>query len=424
MKKGSGVSLTAPRIVPREGPLRGLRVIDATDALAAYAARLLGDLGADVIRVEPVGGSPTRRMGPLARAADGSDVSLFDRFVNAGKRSVTLDLDHVDGRVMFHRLLATADVLLETFTARRAEVLRLTPPETAALYPRLVHVSVTAFGRDRTPDDVADDDLTIMAAGGLLHLGGYPDTGPVVAYGGQGQVAASLFAAVGSLVALLARERSGAGDWIDVSAQECVAQALEDTVPTFEMTGKVRRRVGPDSREAGTGMYGCRDGTVSMVAGRVGTAKAWRTLVDWLIEEHVDGASDLLGPAWSEITYRQTDAAIARFGELFGWFASTRSMAELYEEAQHRGIALSPVNDVRAVLDDPQLKARGFWVEVHDQKLGRSAIFPGPPYRLSATPASGARPAHELGSDTRAVLVHELGLLDGQVDALVEAGAA
>lgn len=416
--------MRATRIVPTEGPLQGLRIIDATDALAAYAARLLGDLGADVVRVEPLGGSSTRRQGPLTTAADGSDVSLFDRFVNAGKRSVTLDLDHPDGRKLFHRLLATADVLLETFTAGRAEELGLTPDETSALYPRLVHVSVTAFGRDRTPEDVADDDLTIMAAGGLLHLGGYPDTGPIVAYGGQGRVAASLFAAVGSLVALLARERLGAGDWVDVSAQECVAQALEDTVPTFEMTGQVRRRIGAESREAGTGMYTCRDGTVSMVAGRVGTARAWRTLVEWLNEENVDGAADLLAPAWSELAFRQTDEAIARFGEVFGAFAAARSKTELYAEAQRRGIALSPVNDVRAVLDDPQLRARGFWVEVPDQKLGRSATFPGPPYRLSATPASVARPTHEPGADTRAVLVHELGLDDHQVDALREAGAA
>jgi benzylsuccinate CoA-transferase BbsE subunit len=385
------------------GALTGVRVIDLADELAAYASRLLADLGADVIRVEPPEGSSTRREPPFVDGPNGA-ASAFDLFVNAGKRSVVVDLETPAGPGILAHLLRSADILIETLSAGRGDRAGLDPATVAAANPRLVHVTVTPFGRDRTGEDVDDDDLTIMAAGGLLHFGGYPETGPVIAYGGQARNAASLFAAVAALVALLRREETGRGDWIDVSAQECVAQALEDAVPTYEMTGRVRRRLGSDPREAGTGVYPCADGLVSMVAGRVGTAKAWRALVEWLVESGVDGAVRLEDPEWSSITHRQQPDSIAFFSSVFGAFARTRTRLELYRGAQSRGIALSPVNDIAQLLEDPQLAARQFWSQVDEPLIGAVATVPGPPYRLSRTPARPARPAPSLGQDTEAVL--------------------
>ena len=418
---------------PPVGALAGIRVLDLTNDLAAYSTRLLGDLGADVIRIEPPGGSPTRRTEPMvslpATGDPGSDgagaraISAFEWFVNAGKRSLVLDLDTEGGNVLFERLVRTADVLVETWSGEEAERMGFLPADLGELNPRLVHVSVTPFGRDRPRLPVDDDDLTIMAAGGLLNLGGYPDTPPIAAYGGQSRNAASLFAAVSALIALHDREVSGRGRWVDVSAQECVAQALEDSVVTYEMTGRVRVRRGSDSAEAGTGMYPCADGLVSMVAGRVGTLKAWRALVAWLAEEGVEGAADLQDPSWSEFTFRQTRPAIEQFTRIFERFTSTRTRLELYQEAQRRGIALSPVNDIAGILSDPQLQARGFWVDVPEPGTGRAVIFPGPPYRLSRTPAIPARPAPALGADTASVL-ESIGADAALPDALREAGVS
>ncbi len=418
--------------------LDGIRVLDISGEFAAYASRLLGDLGADVVRIEPPAGADTRHIEPIVINGNadvpepdiggdehhGAEVSAFDRFVNAGKRSVSLDIGTADGRALLVRLIQTADIVVETWSGADAERLHLTPPDVAALNPRLVHVSVTPYGRDRARDSVDDDDLTVMAAGGLLNLGGYSDSQPLVAYGGQSRIAASLFAAVGALVALLDRESTGRGRWVDVSAQECVAQALEDSVASYEMTGRVRKRLGSDAAEAGTGIYPCADGLVSMVAGRVGTAKAWGALVAWLIEERVAYASVLADPPWSELGFRQTRVAIDRFSSIFSGFTKTRTRLELYREAQSRGIALAPVNDVAGVLADPQLEARGFWVTVRDPELDRQVIFPGPPYRLSATPAVEARPAPSLGADTAAVLGTELGLGAPQLEQLRDAGVS
>ena len=319
--------------------------------------------------------------------------------MNAGKRSIVVDLERSGGRSIVEGLIASADVLFETFSDATATHLAMTPNALAALNPRLVHVSITPFGRGRTTDTVDDDDLTIMAAGGLLALGGYRDTEPIVAYGGQSRFAASIFGAVGALVALLDRESTGAGRWIDVSAQECVAQGGEDSVAAFEMTGRTRRRHGSEAAEAGSGAYPCADGMVAMVAGRVGTAKAWRSLVAWLVEAGAPGAADLLEPEWSELPFRQSANAISRFATIFGDFARTRTRQELYREAQDRGIALAPVNDMAGVLRDQQLLARAFWVRVPDEEFGIDATFPGPPYRLSLTPAMPARPAPALGLD-------------------------
>jgi benzylsuccinate CoA-transferase BbsE subunit len=406
-----------PAGIAAETALAGIRVIDAADELAAYASRLLADLGADVIRVEPPGGSRTRHADPMV-----SGSSAFDQFVNAGKRSVTLDIATADGRALFQRLLASADILIETWSGSEAARLRLTTDDVAGSNPRLVHVSVTAFGRDRPRDDVDDDDLTVMAAGGLLNLGGYPDSAPLAAYGGQSRNAASLFAAVAALVVLLERETTGRGRWVDVSAQECVAQALEDTVVAYELTGQVRKRHGSEAAEAGTGIYPCVDGLVSMVAGRVGTAKAWQALTAWLLESGAAGAEALQDGAWSELAYRQTPEAIAAFSAVFADFARTRTRLELYRDAQRRGIALSPVNDIAGVLADPQLQARGFWVSVADPATGADVVFPGPPYRLSHTPALPARPAPTLGADSVAVLGADLGLGAAEIEALQEAG--
>jgi benzylsuccinate CoA-transferase BbsE subunit len=395
------------------GPLTGIRVLDLTEGLGAYASRLLADLGADVVRVEPPEPQPAS-----------PDVDVHARFANAGKRSITLDIRRAEGRLLLRRLFARSDVLIEGLDPSWADANGLSPDAIAAEFPSLVHVCVTAFGRDQTDMTVPHPDLTILAAGGLLHLGGYPDAEPVAAYGRQSDVAASLFAAVGALVGLLDRAATGRAPWIDVSAQESIAQALEDSVATYELTGHVRMRLGGEPREAGSGIYPCADGFVAMVAGRLGTAKAWRALVEWLVEVGVPGADELTAPEWSTLTHRQRAPSIETFGRIFGGLTAHRSRHELYVEAQRRQIALSPVNDIASVLADPQLAARDFFVEVEDPGLGRRLTYPGPPYRLSETPASAARPARPVGEDSTDVFAEALGVESSDVESLLEAGIA
>lgn len=388
------------------GPLRGTRVLDLTDALAAYAGRLLGDLGADVVRIEAPGVTAEIDLPPHHEAGDGARTSLFERFVNAGKRSVELDLADEENADLVEALVRSSDVLIESAGSTLAG-LGWSKARLQACNPELVHVVVSPYGSEAEDATVADD-LVLLAAGGLAHLGGYPDAGPVAVSGLQSHAMASIYAAVAALTGLLRREHVGGGASMDVSAQECVAQAMEDSVVGYALTGEVRASVGERAKEAGTGIYRCADGYISMVAGRLGTAPAWEALTAWMREEDPDGMAELSDPAWSDFHHRQSPEGVATFQRLFERFAAGRTRQELYAEAQERRIALSPVNDLPSVLQDRQLAHRGFFVTVEDPDLG-SVVYPGLPYRIAGVALPGPRPAPRPGADTRQVLVDELG---------------
>lgn len=408
---------------PTAGPLDGVRVLDVTDALAAYGGRLLADLGADVIRVESPSGRGRCAYGPYWLAAGIRPTSLFERFVNAGKRSVTLDLAAPEAEGLVTDLLASADVVLESSTLVLTDA-GWADERVAAVNQALIRVQVTPFGLQfDDPGDSTVDDLILLGAGGLLHLGGYPDFGPVAVYGQQSTYMTSIFTAVATLAGLIGRIRTGESLTADVSAQECVAQALEESVVRYAMTGEVRAPQGDVAKEAGTGVYRCADGYVSMVAGRLGTAAAWSALVELIIESEPELVTELSDERWSQFEYRQRPEAIEAFREVFERFTATRTRQQLYQAAQARGIALSPVNDLAAVLDDAQLLSRGFFVEVDDPELGRTVTYPGLPYRMSATPLAGPRPAPRPGADNVDVYVKEAGLTVDEIEYLVARGA-
>lgn len=356
------------------GPLSDVRVIDVTDEYGAYGGRLLAGLGASVLRIGRASTEPSPPLSPIYRRGE-DELSLFDEWVNAGTTPIDLDIDSDEGRTAFSQLVESADVLLDSSNG-------MEPGAWDDLNPRLIHVVASPFGWGRSPDMNPVDDLIVMGAGGLLHLGGYPDTGPVGAFGQQSAIASGIFAAVAAIVGLIEREKTGKGSAADVSAQEAVAQALEDSFPAFALTGEVRGPQGEDAREAGTGIYACQDGYVSMVAGRLGTARAWSSLVEWICADNPAGA-ELLGDEWSEFSFRQSREGNDRFRRIFEEFASKHPKAWLYREGQSRGIAVSPVSTIDDLLTDEQLAERGFLVDARFPNLDSTVTVPGPPYRFS-----------------------------------------
>lgn len=369
----------APGVRPR--PLEGIRAIDVAGAFGAYAGRLLADLGASVVRVVPPSGDPLAGERPIV-AVDGGTASAFEWFVNLDKDIVAIDPDSAGGRAELERLLGDVDILLESWGHDANAFAWHDRADLTARFPRLIVVSMSPFGLDGPRGADQATDLVAFAAGGLLSLGGYPD-GPPIATPGQAQLAAGIFGAAAAIFGLIARDDDGRGRQLDVAAQEVIAAALEDAIPQYDLTGTVRRRAGDVPREAGTGVYRCADGYVSMVAGRLGTAKAWKSLVAWLVEAGVDGAAALQGEGWDSFPHRQRPESVRIFMDVFERFAAQRTKEELYAEAQRRDIALAPVNEVSEVLADRQLAARGFFVPVEVPELGRSVQVPGRPYRLS-----------------------------------------
>ena len=365
--------------------------------MPAYAGRLLADLGADVTRVEPPSGSPVRRLEPLQQLPDGEVFSFAHAFLDAGKRSLALDLTSADGRARFAELAARSDVIIETPDGGGLAAAGLGFDTIRQRIPGLIVVSITPFGLEGPYARYRATDLTVLAAGGLLALGGYRDTEPLAIHGEQALLAAGIFGAVAALAALYERTQTGKGQWIDVSAQECVAFALEDAIAEWSIHRNVRRRHGDGAREAGTGVYPCRDGYISVVAGRLGTARAFVALTEWVAQSDTPGGAALLEPQWRDFKFRQSAEGIARFADIFGAFCRTRGKQQLYREGQARQIALAPVNTIADVLQDPQLAANGYFQREFDATLQREIAFPGPPYRLARTPARRQGPAPRLG---------------------------
>lgn len=366
-----------PPLEPRDedAPLRGVTVLEVADEFTGYAGRLLADLGADVVLLH---------LSP-APAPDGFDPAAW--FLHRDKREVAVDCSAPEGRDALAELVSKADVIL----CPRPDTPELDPEAVRQRNPRAIQTILTPFGIAGPAADTPSTDLVRLAAGGLLWLGGYPDAEPVAPYGAQSTVATAIYGAVASLLALLARETTGEGDTIEVSSQEVLTQALETSIPEFELLGTVRRRLGDLPREAGTGVFPCADGFVSMVAGRLGTAGAWKRLIEWLQEEGTPDAEELAGDGWDTLPHRQRPESIARFSAIFGAFAATRTKAELYHEAQQRSIAFAPVNDLDDLLADRQLAARGFFRDTVDPRTGTAARVPAPPFRLSPpSPGPGA----------------------------------
>jgi len=355
-----------------DAPLRGVNVLELDGEFTGYAGRLLADLGAHVTRLQ------------LSEPIDSTGVDAEAWFLHRDKTEVMLDASSHEGREQLAQMIGAADILLQSGGADARPISsELAADSVRACNGRVIHAILTPFGLDGPAAEYASTDLIRLAAGGLLWLGGYPDAEPTAPFGDQSTIATAIFGVVAALLALIERDSTGKGRTIDVSSQEVVTQALETSIPEYELTGKIRRRLGDVPREAGTGVYPCADGFVSMVAGRLGTAGAWKRLLEWLAETGTPGAEELTGEGWNELSFRQRPEAIARFSEIFGAFATSRSKEELYLEAQLRSIALAPVNNLDDVLRDHQLRARGFFREAVDPVTGTRSVLPAAPYRLS-----------------------------------------
>lgn len=328
---------------------RGLavRVLDLADVSGVFCTRLLVGLGADVIRVEPPGGDPMRLCDPLGFA-----------HWNAGKRSVTLDLGKPDGTESFRRLAETADVVVETFPPGHLEVLGLGDDELRRVRPELIMVSISPFGRTGPRAGWRGTNLTASALGGMTSLCGESDGPPLTPPREQAYHLAGVNAAIGALLALRARRRTGRGQHVDVSIQEAVAATLEYGAISYIHQGVVHRRRARWYPHVPHGLFRARDGFVA--GGLGGSPRMWDGLLEWMGETGQDG--DLPDPRWRDETHRLREREhVFRVVEAF---TRTFPKADLYHEAQRRRLPWASVDRPEDVAVNPQLTARGFFVEI------------------------------------------------------------
>jgi crotonobetainyl-CoA:carnitine CoA-transferase CaiB-like acyl-CoA transferase len=361
----------------QSGALTNVRVLDLADESGAYCGKLLADMGADVIKVEPPGGARMRGIGPFHGGVSDPNRSLFFWHYNTNKRSVTLDLRTGGDRDRFLQLADSVDLVIETGAPVSMESLGLGYAKLAARNPRLTMVSITPFGQSGPYRDYRASDLVAQAVGGMVYVNGFPDEPPLQGLGLQAYHSASTYAAIGALLALLAREHSGRGQWIDVSLQECVAACVEHASSFFHQNGTVAERQGSLHWTRYFRVGRCSDGYVMHC-----TLGDWTSLIEWVKAE--GHAQDLADPAWEDFNHRR-DQCVHLFDVLDAW-ARTYRVADLVEGAQLRRIPYAPVLAPETLPQNPQLNDRGFFVSVRHDEIGATITYPGAPYVFSATP--------------------------------------
>jgi crotonobetainyl-CoA:carnitine CoA-transferase CaiB-like acyl-CoA transferase len=390
------------------GPLDGIRVIDLTTARGELAGRIWADLGADVIKVEPPGGSPSRRTPPfiIGREDDG-DASLFWAATALGKRSVVLDIDDPGERERLKHLIAGADVLVESSEPGHLARFGLGYEAMRELNPSLLYVSITPFGQSGPHAALPATDLTVEAASGLLGFQGDRDRPPVPVGYPQSSFHGAAQAAADAIIAMIERDRSGLGQHLDTSMQAAVIGTLLTGTGAPPLTGRDPPRTGAERgdppRDLAPGVsppttLEVADGqaVITPVLGDVGD-RSFGKMMRWAADEgaldedlhDVSWSTGLQGLAAGGATPDQLSRGLA---QLLAFFRG-KTKHELQERAVAEKLLLAPLYTTADLLVDPQLQGREYWREVG----GRT--YPGPFALLSRTPIRHRAPAPELGAD-------------------------
>jgi len=408
------------------GPLAGLRVLELADEKGQFCGKLLADLGADVVKIEPPGGEATRRVGPFLDDIPHPERSLSFWYYNTSKRGITLNLETADGRWLLRRLATTADVILETFRPGFLPSLGLDYASLRAEHAGLIMCSLTAFGQTGPWRDYATSDLLHMAAGGQMASCGYdavdvPGAQPIAPGGGNAWHTGCHFAYIAIMAALVYRTIAGQGQYIDASIHEACALTTEAAIANYVYRGEtLRRQTGRHHAPAPTPrtQFRSKDGTyvTALVAGRLtpGYVKDLAALLD-----AYGMAGDLKDAKYQDPAVIAANSSHI-IDDLVANFIARLPAEEVYHAAQARGFTWGVVRAPEALLDDAHLHDRGFWKQVEHPELGRSFLYPGEAAIYNGSPWRICRRAPLIGEHNGEILGDELGLSRGELALLAE----
>jgi crotonobetainyl-CoA:carnitine CoA-transferase CaiB-like acyl-CoA transferase len=408
------------------GPLAGLRVLELADEKGQFCGKLLGDLGADVVKIEPPGGEPNRHVGPFLDDIPHPERSLSFWHYNTSKRSITLHLATADGRQIFSRLAGTADVILETFRPGFLASLELGYESLREQNPRLIMCSLTPFGQTGPWRDYLSSDLLHMAAGGEMASCGYDeadvaDAPPIAPGGGNAWHMGCHFAYMGIMAALVHRTVAGQGQYIDVSIHEACALTTEAAITNYVYRGEVLRRQTGRHHAAGATprtQFRAKDGTYvcALVGGRL-NPKFVRDLAELL--DSYGMAGDLKDPKYQDLAFITANTSHI-IDDLVADFIASLPAEEVYHAAQARGFTWGAVRAPEMLLDDGHLHDRGFWKQVEHPEIGRSFVYPGEAAIYNGSPWRISRRAPLVGEHNTEIFCDELGLSRGELLVLAE----
>ena len=393
--------------------LGSYRVLDLTDAQGFFCGKVLGDLGADVIKIERPGGDPARNIGPFYQEIHDPEKSFYWLAFNTSKRGITLDIETARGQALFKRLAGTADFVVESFTPGYMDTFGIGYEDLSRIKPSLIMTSISPFGQTGPRAHYKGSDLIGEATGGIMHISGSPERGPLAPVNYQYAFGhAGLQAAVGSLIANYWRQQTGEGQHVDISIQESVIFTIYPPVELWDDSQVIQGRYGTKLLRTQTVLgelvWRCKNGYVLWRLMTGGLGHRTQALSDWMEEE--GKAGDLSGIDWVLIDSAEySQEQLIAWEKDFAGFFLTKTKEELWAEARTRGIMLFPVNDVEDVWKDEQLTYRRFWQEVEHTELGTSLTYPGIPFKIPEVDFTLNR-APLVGEHNKEIYCGELGL--------------
>jgi crotonobetainyl-CoA:carnitine CoA-transferase CaiB-like acyl-CoA transferase len=381
-----------------ESALAGVRVLELGSGIpSAYCARLLADFGADVVKVEPPGGDPIRRLGPYPGDEPHAERSGLFFVLNCNKRSAVLDPGELSGREGLGRLAREADLVIEALGPGAAAHLGVGLEYLQVARPDAVLLSITNFGQTGPYRDFKGGDLVLQAMGTEMFSAGVAGRAPVKQAGTSALFQAGVAAAVAAMAGLSSARRNGIGQWIDFSIFEALVSNVDrraSALVAYQFSGRSATRLPLAPARLASGVFPCADGYIHCET----TVAMWPRLVKML-----GSPPELLTSRWERPGASTDPELLAEFDAIFYRWLFERTKTEVWQAAIDAKLVFAPLNTTADLFADPVLEERGFWAEIDHAALGKVRL-PGRPSVWSESPWSLRRPAPLLGEHTRNVL--------------------
>jgi crotonobetainyl-CoA:carnitine CoA-transferase CaiB-like acyl-CoA transferase len=411
------------------GLLSPYRVLDLTDELGFLCGKILGDLGADVIKVERPGGDSARRLGPFYGNQPDPERSLYWFGFNDNKRGITLNLQSARGRELFLQLAAKADFIIETFSPGYLDGLDIGYAALRRINPRVVLTSITPFGQRGPYSRFEASDIEMMALSGCMSLTGDPGRPPLRVTFPQSYGWTGSYAAMGALIAHSYRQLTGEGQQVDVSAQACLLWAFSHAHTFWDLNRHVEKRAG--SFMTGRSITGarmrvfwpCKDGYLNFIiyGGEAGR-RTNQALVDWM-DSRGAVPQFLKQKDWKTFDIAQvTQEEIDRMEEPIADFFAGVTKTEFFKEVVKRQMLGYPVASVKEIFEDPQHEARGFWQQIEHPELATSIDYPGGFAKFSDGACKIWRRAPLIGEHNEEIYCGEFGITKDELEKLKQDG--
>ncbi len=411
------------------GLLEGYRILDLCDEKGLMAGKLLGDLGAQVIKVEPPHGDRSRRIGPFWGNEEDPEKSLFFLAYNTSKKGITLDIERPEGRTLLRRLVSKCDVLLESFDPGYLEALGLGYDDLTQENPHLIMTAITPFGSTGPYHAYAGTDLVLWALSGLLFICGDPDRPPIRITLSQAFQHAGCDGATGTAMALFHRGNTGVGQKVAVSALKAMERVAYTAHNLWDARGKILRRPGSGLRIPPLGtttpvIWPCKDGFVAfyLFGGQMG-AVSNPALTRWMAKEGL-ATRKMKTMDWPKFDIGRTPQEEIDEAIVFPIrnFFLAHTQQELWQEGVKRRVMVYPVNDAKGVLAEAQLQERKFWVRMAHPPKGKTLLYPGAFVKTKGDLCGPRSPAPGIGQHNEEVYGELLGMDERELNGLKQEG--